>query len=64
LTNLRVVDACLTRLRVQVYAPEKIDAAALKNLPASGINMLGAGNIQIVFGGDSDLIKDCIRQLK
>jgi glucose-specific phosphotransferase system IIA component len=63
LTNLRVVDACLTRLRVQVFAPEKIDADALKKLPAAGLNMLGAGNIQVVFGGDSDLIKDGIRQL-
>lgn len=64
LTNLKVIDACLTRLRVQVYAPEKIDGEALKKLPASGINMLGAGNLQIVFGGDSDLIKEGIRQLK
>lgn len=61
-TNLKVVDACLTRLRVQVYEPEKITAKALKKLPAAGTNILGGGNVQIVFGGDSDLIKDCIRQ--
>ena len=62
LTNLKVVDACLTRLRVQVYAPEKISARALKKLPAAGTNILGGGNVQIVFGGDSDLIKDLVRQ--
>jgi glucose-specific phosphotransferase system IIA component len=62
LTNLKVVDACLTRLRVQVYEPEKIIVKALKKLPAAGTNILGGGNVQIVFGGDSDLIKDSIRQ--
>jgi PTS system D-glucosamine-specific IIC component len=64
LTNLKVVDACLTRLRLQVWAPEKIDQEALSKLPAAGVSMLGEGNLQIVYGGESDLIADALRTLK
>lgn len=64
LTNLRRVDACLTRLRLQVYAPAELDEVALKNLPASGISRIGEDNLQIVFGGDSDLLRDEIRELR
>ena len=63
LTNLKAVDACLTRLRVQVYLPERVDELKLKQLPASGISTLGGGALQVVYGGDSDLIKENIRGL-
>lgn len=64
LPNLKVIDACLTRLRVQVYDPGKIKTATLKKLPAKGISIIAPDNLQLVFGGDSDLIKDSISQLR
>lgn len=64
LVNLKAVDACLTRLRLQVYAPKRIDRETLNKLPAAGISQIDAGTLQIVFGGDSDLIKEEILELK
>jgi PTS system D-glucosamine-specific IIC component len=64
LTNLRSVEACLTRLRVSVFSPAQVDEAALNALPMSGISRIGEDNFQIVFGGDSDLIRDEIRELR
>lgn len=64
LTNLKLVDACLTRLRVMVYDPNRIDEGVLKSLPASGINRISQDNVQIVFGGKSDLLRDEIHELR
>jgi len=63
-TNLRSVDACLTRLRITVYSAALLDEVALKGLPAAGISRLGETSLQIVYGGDSDLIRDEILELK
>lgn len=64
LTNLKFVDACLTRLRIAVLDPARADEAALKKLPAAGISKPGEDIFQIVFGGDSDLIRDEIKELR
>lgn len=64
LVNLKVVDACLTRLRVQVYDPLKVKKTALNRLPVKGVSTISPSNMQLVFGGDSDLIKDAIGQLE
>jgi len=63
LTNLRSVDACLTRLRVTVYSSAQVDDEALAKLHASGVSRLGQDNIQIVFGYSSEQIRDEIREL-
>lgn len=64
LTNLRAVDACLTRLRVTVLNPARVDEAALEKLPAAGVSRPAAEIFQIVYGGDSDLIRDEILALR
>lgn len=64
LTNLQTIDACITRLRITVYSPGNLDEDALKKLPAAGISRLGDNNLQIVYGGNSELLRDEIRVLQ
>jgi glucose-specific phosphotransferase system IIA component len=60
--NLDHVDACLTRLRVTVFASKLVDRDALKKLPAMGISFLDHNNIQIILGTASEQIRDAIKQ--
>ncbi|MBI4350268.1 MAG: PTS glucose transporter subunit IIBC [Elusimicrobia bacterium] len=54
--NIRSLDACITRLRVAVAAPDRVDRAALKALGAAGVVMSGNG-VQAVFGTRSENLK-------
>jgi PTS system glucose-specific IIC component len=54
--NITSLDACITRLRVAVKAPEKVDKAALKNLGAVGVMAIGNG-FQAIFGPLSENLK-------
>lgn len=60
--NIKELDACITRLRLTVHNPEKVDSAQLKKLGAAGIMNTGA-NFQVIFGVESDLLKEEIKQL-
>lgn len=61
--NVRDIDACITRLRLVVYNEKMVNDAALKQLGASGVMRLGQGSVQIVFGPQSEQIKDDINKL-
>lgn len=54
--NLSALDACVTRLRISVNDPAKVDAARLKALGASGVMTVGNG-VQAVFGPLSENLK-------
>ncbi|MDP1920365.1 MAG: glucose PTS transporter subunit EIIB, partial [Myxococcales bacterium] len=54
--NLENLDACVTRLRVTVRDPSKVDALRLKQLGASGVLTVG-NNVQAVFGPLSENLK-------
>ncbi len=55
--NLVNVDACITRLRMEVADKSKVDAARLKALGAAGV--LDVGNsVQAVFGTQSEALKN------
>jgi PTS system glucose-specific IIC component len=54
--NLETLDACITRLRVAVREPRRVDAARLKALGASGVLEFGS-NVQAVFGPLSENLK-------
>ncbi|MGA8046526.1 MAG: glucose PTS transporter subunit IIA [Dermatophilaceae bacterium] len=58
--NLTAVDACITRLRIEVADKGKVDQPALKALGASGVIEVG-NNVQAIFGTRSDELKDEIR---
>ena len=57
------LEACITRLRLQVADSNKIDQPALKRLGAAGVMNAGGGNVQIVFGVESDLLKTEIQKI-
>lgn len=60
--NITNLDACITRLRVSVKDVKAVDKARIKALGASGIMEVG-DNIQAIFGGRSDVLKNQINDI-
>ncbi|MDO5517117.1 MAG: PTS transporter subunit EIIC [Clostridium sp.] len=60
--NVVSVDACITRLRVEVKDKSKIDKAALKSLGASAVMEVGNG-IQAIFGASADGYKNALNDI-
>jgi PTS system glucose-specific IIC component len=55
-SNIKSLDACITRLRVSVHDVTKVSPEALKSLGAAGVMMAGSG-VQAVFGTRSENLK-------
>jgi PTS system N-acetylglucosamine-specific IIC component len=60
--NLVNVDACITRLRMEVADKSKVDQARLKSLGAAGVIEVG-NSVQAVFGTDADALKNDIIEI-
>ena len=60
--NIVSVDACITRLRVEVNDKSKVDKDTLKALGASGVMEVGNG-IQAIFGVKADRYKNEINTI-
>ncbi len=58
--NLVNVDACITRLRMEVADKSKVDQARLKALGAAGVVEVG-NNVQAIFGTQADALKSDIQ---
>ncbi|WP_409341131.1 glucose PTS transporter subunit IIA [Paenibacillus sp. MBLB4367] len=56
--NIKTIEACITRLRLTLGNDKLMDIAALKHLGAAGVIRLGGGNVQVVFGTYSELIRE------
>jgi glucose-specific phosphotransferase system IIA component len=61
--NIKHLDACITRLRLTVNDSNSVDFNGLKSLGASGSVNAGGGNIQVIFGTESDLLKEEIKKI-
>jgi N-acetylglucosamine PTS system EIICBA or EIICB component len=59
--NLVNVDACITRLRMEVADKSKVDQTRLKTLGAAGVIEVG-NSVQAVFGTESEALKNDIRE--
>jgi PTS system N-acetylglucosamine-specific IIC component len=59
--NLRTVNACMTRLRLTVADPDKIDEARLKQLGSKGMLRVGGDSVQVVLGPIADQVAGEIR---
>ncbi|MBQ1786054.1 MAG: PTS transporter subunit EIIB, partial [Turicibacter sp.] len=57
--NIENLDACITRLRVEVVDTSKVDKERLKALGAAGV-MEVKGGVQAIFGGNSNTLKNHI----
>ncbi|MTH53136.1 PTS glucose transporter subunit IICBA [Bacillus mangrovi] len=60
--NIKHLDACITRLRVQVQDVKQVEKDRLKTLGASGVLEIG-NNIQAIFGPKSDNLKSQIQDV-
>jgi N-acetylglucosamine PTS system EIICBA or EIICB component len=60
--NLVNVDACITRLRMEVADKSKVDQARLKSLGAAGVIEVG-NSVQAVFGTDAEALKNDITDI-
>jgi PTS system D-glucosamine-specific IIC component len=54
--NIVSLDACITRLRIEVRDPAEVDEAALMALGAAGVVRVGS-NVQAVFGPAADALR-------
>jgi PTS system N-acetylglucosamine-specific IIC component len=59
--NLTTVEACTTRLRLQIADPARVDDAALKALGARGLVRPSAKDLQVVLGPHAD---DVAREIR
>lgn len=58
--NLVNVDACITRLRMEVADKDQVDKSRLKALGAAGVIEVG-NNVQAIFGTQAELLKNDIK---
>src|SRR6478609_2813981 len=58
--NLVNVDACITRLRMEVADKNQVDKKRLKALGAAGVIEVG-NNVQAIFGTQAELLKNDIK---
>lgn len=61
--NILKIDACITRLRLTLMNMKLMDTSALRRLGAIGVIRLGGGNVQVVFGTYSELIREEITKV-
>ena len=61
-SNIKSIDACITRLRITVHKPENVDIEAIKGLGATAVLVVGQ-NMQAIFGPKSDSIKTEMNEL-
>lgn len=61
--NIKTLEACATRLRVEIFDNAKIDEPALKVAGARGVINSLKGNVQVIIGPEADLISDEIKSV-
>lgn len=61
--NIKVVDNCTTRLRLQLEDTDAINQNAIKRSGAPGLNKLDKHNLQIVIGTEVQFVADALAKL-
>ncbi|WP_312652785.1 glucose PTS transporter subunit IIA [Proteiniclasticum sp.] len=61
--NIKAIDACITRLRLEVYDTKKVDKKRLKDLGSPGVMEVGPTGIQVIFGTAAEGLKDEIKSI-
>lgn len=62
--NLVGIDACITRLRLNVVDSAQVDEALAKRLGAAGVIRLNKQNVQIVVGTQAEAIASALKQIQ
>lgn len=60
--NIEKMDACITRLRLEVKDPNRVDDSKLRQLGALGIVRMGKA-VQVIFGTTAEAIEAELRKL-
>ncbi|MCI1676205.1 MAG: PTS transporter subunit EIIB [Ancrocorticia sp.] len=60
--NVKTIEACITRLRVEVAAPDAVDEDLLRSAGAYGV-VTQDGVIQVVVGPVADELQGAIEKL-
>ena len=60
--NIKYLDSCITRLRVTVKSFSSVNKEKLKHLGAADLMIIG-NNIQAIFGLESDILKEQIKDI-
>jgi glucose PTS system EIICBA or EIICB component len=60
--NIEVLDACITRLRLNLKDTSKVNQSSLKALGAAGV-MTAGQSVQVIFGTEAERIKDDIKAI-
>lgn len=61
-SNIVHLNACITRLRITVQEPDKVDKEKLKSLGATAVVIAGTG-VQAIFGTQSDKLRQKMQDL-
>lgn len=61
--NIKVIDNCTTRLRLQLNDTEKVNRAQVMNAGVAGVNALDKTNIHIVVGTEVQFVADALKKL-
>ncbi|MGL5050967.1 MAG: glucose-specific PTS transporter subunit IIBC [Fusobacteriaceae bacterium] len=61
--NLVSIDACITRLRLEVKDTALVNDAELKRLGASGVLKVGKNGVQAIFGAKAQFIANDLKSL-
>ena len=62
-SNVKSIDNCITRLRLEINDDNKIDEAKIKSSGAAGIIRPGKGNIQVIIGPKVQFVADEMEKL-
>jgi glucose-like phosphotransferase system IIB component len=62
-SNILNIDACLTKLRIQVKDKKQVNTERLKELGALGVTHPSPQSVYAVFGNEADLIKSKMKDI-
>ncbi|ASN04712.1 N-acetylglucosamine-specific PTS transporter subunit IIBC [Virgibacillus necropolis] len=62
LENIKTLDYCATRLRLQMNDMEKVDEKALKRQGANGVMKVNKKNLQVIVGTTVEFLADAMRK--
>lgn len=61
--NIKVVDYCTTRLRLQLQDTSKINQTAIKATGVPGLNVLDKNNLQVIVGTEVQFVGEPLKEL-
>jgi len=60
--NIKSIETCITRLRIELEDSSKLDVERIKKLGAHWVTNLGGGAVQIIWGTHANLMESAIKE--